>query len=331
MNQISIPEAADINTKSKKLKLTTLISETYNLFTGNLLKILQLYCLFALWIIFEAVISDHFFSDISAAFLKNNIYGLKNFSLTTLIIYIFYNYLVMVINMLVAMLSVIMIHNNHNLSQAFEDMVRKIIPLISTSFVFIFSIASVIGSLSLLLKFSSQQNFWPGTIIFGVMMVAWIIIFASRSFFYSYVVVFEDKYNFKALSRSAKYTKNNIWSIYGKLLVIALLAILGILVLYVICSLLNNIAEVIFNTKFNYIKDPFSLTSATFEQKITTTLIGFLPGQFMAIAGYIIYRFYRIDLPENFSISKKQKIFLLVCSIPIIFALLFLAIIKIIQ
>ena len=148
-------------------------------------------------------------------------------------------------------------------------------------------------------------------IILSIALIALLLILilvAAKNIFYYFPILLEEKYYFKAIARSIKYTENNVFSIIWKYVIIAIFSSIILIPLWFITNFIINFIVPIKSDKF--------------EELILELISDFIYGQFIIIGSYLMYKIYQLDLPSNFSLTRKQSILLTLIILPVLFVLM---------
>ena len=195
--------------------------------------------------------------------------------------------------------------------QAINYITKKIIPIfLSITLLMLLFISIALDGFIVFTALIKAHNLFVTLIASAVLIVLIAVGFflMLRIFFFHFLLILEEKFYFKAIARSLEYSRGHVASIFWKALVITIITVIATFTLLAIFSPISN----------------FILDGSEFEKEMLRLVIGFIPSQFAIIAYYLLYKFYKIELPEDFSLTKKQKIITRVIVFP---ALLILGII----
>lgn len=299
--------------ENQNKSILNLIKQMLDLVKNNFFKILQLFFLFVICMILFIKLNDFFFKDISVAvFDSNSSNNLNLFTLLTKIGYTIFCALLFYICLIFNLVIIKIIDGNHSLYQSCIYVIKKSTPITITTIL----VVAVILSLALEVQFvlSLLMDYKHDLIIQIILSIALIalllilILVAAKNIFYYFPILLEEKYYFKAIARSIKYTENNVFSIIWKYVIIAIFSSIILIPLWFITNFIINFIVPIKSDKF--------------EELILELISDFIYGQFIIIGSYLMYKIYQLDLPSNFSLTRKQSILLTLIILPVLFVLM---------
>ncbi|MSP33736.1 MAG: hypothetical protein EXR06_02395 [Rickettsiales bacterium] len=120
------------------------------------------------------------------------------------------------------------------------------------------------------------------TCLFAIITAIFCIFFTIRLWFVNYVLILEEKYYLKSIKLSFKYSKKHVISLLLKNIVIILGAVVAsfiILLPFILIAFL--------------LTDSSLFDQDIFKKETLNSIVTYIPQQFVFIANYLLYKFYR--------------------------------------
>ncbi len=120
------------------------------------------------------------------------------------------------------------------------------------------------------------------TCLFAIATTVFCIFFTIRLWFVNYVLILEEKYYLKSIKLSFKYSKKHVISLLLKNIVIILGAVVAsfiILLPFILIAFL--------------LTDSSVMSDNIIKKETLKSIVTYVPQQFVFIANYLLYKFYR--------------------------------------
>jgi len=248
---------------NSQIKISALTKNALSLFSKNGGKILALFTLFAL---------------INLLFVAglNYINSLETGASYKAIKSLTYNIFTLYINYILYFVFIKTNNSNIGLHKSFAYIIKKTIPLIITSAIGLAIFASIGGVIySALILANHLQDFVKIIAYIAIAIITFFfLLFGIRFFVFStFIAVLEEKYYFLAMMQSFEYSRDKVWPIFYKNLIITLIIFLPFVIID--ASFLKN-----------------STIDASNIETIRAVLF-YLPQQFLVVINYLLYKFYK--------------------------------------
>lgn len=299
-----IRDTENFSGNSKKLEVKDLFLESWFLFKTYFPQITQIFCLFIIISLLNIVLHG----QKGAAGFWNLLFLVKG--------------MISIVNIVLHFTIIKVIDQNLSVVNAMLDIAKRILPI---SITIILPTAALISLFIISIPIlTAIMNFFViaelkmlTTVIFAILFCIMIFCFIRISFL-SFIVLLEKKYYLKAITRSFCYSHNNSFSILLKSTIVAIPALVAsLIIITMITPLISNLSFV---------------KGDEFAQESMNALLEFYSSQFMIISFYLLYKFHKLGIPENCSITiAGQKSKLVTIASSGLFLLLFMVLIFILK
>lgn len=295
-----------------------MIGDTFNLIEQNFLVILQSFALIILVNLLFFGLNHFYFNDVSQAIFDHNFRSnLSSFSYLKIGFYLFVLAILYLIKFCIILAPIKAFEDNIGVIAANKKIIKKIFPIAASlslaafiSIMIFFEIlafgttiyinsASQFSSLIAQLQLSFLINPFVKIISYLAIITLGIyyLVLLVAAQFICFVNIIDEKYYLPSLATSFSCTKNKIFSISFKTLILSL-----------VCTpfffSFASIAEFLVNL--------FPEITAFEKDVMRSSIVYFLTYNLSLTTLYLIYKFITFELPETNSFSSKHRIFLLI-------------------
>lgn len=284
------------NHSTIKVSTAKLLLQTLDFFKENYAIILKLFLLTAIFDSLFYTINQRFFSDISRAISDNAYPLLLSLPTSHLTSYVLVKILHFAIAFCLYFSAIFAFDRNIWLSEAVGFMTRKVVPTFLSSLLYLFIILTALFGVTVsVIILSFSDNLFSYTLKYSIIIffLIFVLFCLLRSSLIYFTTIIEEKYYLQSVARSFVYTKGNSLNIASKAFAALLIASLFSIAFSALTNLLLALP----------IRMATNLDSSPYFKYIAN----FISSQFCLIFGYIMYQYYKIELPEESFFTRNYR------------------------